>query len=313
MQIAITGATGFVGSLLVQMLAKANHRVVIFTRNPDRARRIFPPAAFPHLDIVAYRPTEPGEWQQAIAGCDGVVNLAGEPIADHRWTPREKQIIQESRVVGTQQLVGAIQQAEPKPQVLVNASAVGYYGSSETAVFDETSPPGDDFLAQVCQGWEAAARAVEPLGTRLVILRFGIVLGQEGGALAKMLTPFKLFAGGPLGTGRQWLSWIHRMDLVNLILQSLQDTNFTGALNATAPQPVRMEEFCATLGEALHRPSWLPVPGFALEVLLGEGAKVVLEGQQVLPQRTQTLGFVYQYPALKPALASILAARALRD
>jgi uncharacterized protein (TIGR01777 family) len=201
--------------------------------------------------------------------------------------------------------VEAIIQAEPKPQVLVNASAIGYYGTSETATFDETSAAGDDFLAHVCQEWESEARKVTEAGVRLVIFRIGIVLGM-GGAIAKMLPPFKLFAGGPIGTGRQWFSWIHQEDLVSLIIRALTQPDMEGVYNATAPNPVRMGEFCATMGQVLNRPSWLPVPGFALEVLLGDGAKVVLEGQQVLPKRTQSTGFQYQYPTVQQALKQVL-------
>lgn len=305
MKVAITGATGFVGSRLVERLQSDGHSAVILTRNPLQAKRLFPTSAVPGVDVVAYTPTESGDWQQAIAGCDGVVNLAGEPIAESRWTPERKQIILKSRQLGTQKLVDAIAQAAQKPSVLVNASAIGYYGTSETATFDETSPPGDDFLAQVCEAWEAEAEKVKQAGVRLVIVRLGIVLGN-GGALAKMIPPFKLFAGGPIGTGKQWFSWIHREDLVNLILQALTQPQMEGVYNATAPNPVRMAEFSHTLGEVMHRPSWLPVPGFALETLLGDGAKVVLEGQQVLPKRTQTTGFQYQYPTVKQAVAEIL-------
>lgn len=305
MKIAITGATGFVGSRLVEKLHQNGDRIVVFTRNPNQATKIFPASAFPNVEIVEYNPTESGEWQGAIAGCDGVVNLAGHPIAEERWTPEVKEKIFKSRQVGTKKIVEAIAQANPKPQVLVNASAIGYYGTSETATFDETSSSGDDFLAEVCQAWEAEAEKVKATGTRLVILRFGIVLG-DGGALGKMLTPFKLYAGGPLGTGKQWFSWIHRNDLVNLIIAALNRTDLSGTFNATAPNPVRMNELCQALGDILQRPSWLPVPSFALELLLGDGAKVVLEGQQVLPKATQDAGFQYQYPTVKPALQNII-------
>lgn len=305
MIVAITGATGFVGSRLVERLNAEGHQILVLTRNPDRARRVFPAIAFRNLEIVEYAPTQSGAWQQSIAGCDGVVNLAGAPIALERWTPERKQEILDSRSLGTRKIVEAIALANPKPSVLVNSSAIGYYGTSETATFDETSPVGDDFLAQVCQAWEAEAKKVQETGTRVVILRTGIVLGM-GGAIAKMLLPFKLFAGGPIGTGRQWFSWIHRDDLVNLILKSLQVPTIEGVLNATAPNPVRMTEFSHILGQVMNRPSWLPVPGFALEALLGDAAQVVLEGQQVLPKRTLDYGFDYQYPTLKQALEQIL-------
>ncbi|MEX0270850.1 TIGR01777 family oxidoreductase [Leptolyngbyaceae cyanobacterium UHCC 1019] len=305
MRVAVTGATGFVGSRLVERLQADGHQVLVLARNPERAGRIFPTAAFPAVEIVAYTPLESGEWQQRLSGCDGVVNLAGEPISE-RWTATHKQGIVESRQVGTQKLVEAIAQANPKPSVLVSASAIGFYGTSETAAFEETSPAGNDFLADVCKVWEAEAQRVKETGVRLVILRLGIVLGM-GGAIAKMLTPFKLFAGGPIGTGKQWFSWIHREDVVNLIMQALTQPSMEGVFNATAPNPVRMAEFCNTLGQVMNRPSWLPVPAFAIEALLGDGAIVVLEGQQVLPKRTQATEFQYQYPALKIALEEVLA------
>ena len=302
MKIAITGATGFVGSRLVERSLSEGHQVLVLTRNPDKAKRVLPAS---NLEIVAYTPTESGNWQDAIAGCDGVVNLAGEPLAEGRWTPARKQAILESRKLGTEKIVEAIAKANPKPAVLVNSSAIGYYGTSETTTFDETSASGNDFLAQVCQEWEAAAQKVKATGTRLVILRTGIVLGK-GGAIAKMIPPFKMFAGGPIGSGRQWFSWIHQEDLVNLMLQALTQPDMEGVFNATAPHPVRMVELSQTLGQVLQRPSWLPVPNFALEALLGDGAQVVLEGQQVLPKRTLSFGFDYQYPTVKPALEAIV-------
>jgi uncharacterized protein (TIGR01777 family) len=289
----------------VERLQADGHQVLVLARNPERATRMFPPAAFPAVEVAAYTPLESGEWQQRLSGWDGVVNLAGEPISE-RWTATHKQSIVDSRQLGTQKLVEAIAQANPKPQVLVSASAIGVYGTSETATFDETSAAGNDFLAEVCKVWEAEAQKVKDAGVRLVILRLGIVLGM-GGAIAKMLTPFKLFAGGPIGTGKQWFSWIHREDVVNLIIQALTQSSMEGVFNATAPNPVRMAEFCNTLGQVMNRPSWLPVPAFAIEALLGDGAIVVLEGQQVLPQRTQTTGFQYQYADLKPALEEVLA------
>ncbi|MEG4517482.1 MULTISPECIES: thylakoid membrane protein ThyD [unclassified Microcoleus] len=305
MKVAIAGATGFVGSRLVEKLQAAGHQVVVLSRDAAKAGRVFPASAYPNLEVVAYTPAESGDWQKSIAGCDAVVNLAGVPIAEERWTEARQQAILDSRKLTTAKLVEAIVNANPRPSVFVSASAIGYYGTSETAEFDETSPAGNDFLAAVCKDWEAAAQPAKNAGTRLAILRLGIVLGM-GGALAKMLPPFKLFAGGPLGTGKQWFSWIHREDVVDLILYALQNPQVEGVLNATAPNPVRMNELCQTLGEVLKRPSWLPVPGFALEMLLGDGAKLVLEGQKVLPKQTLASGFQYQYPTLKLALEEIL-------
>lgn len=304
MKIAITGATGFVGSRLVEKFNAQGDQILVLTRDLQKARRVFPKVAFSNVEVVKYTPTQSGDWQKVISGCDAVINLAGEPISE-RWTTAHKQAILESRQLGTQKIVEAITQANPKPTVLINPSAVGYYGTSETATFDENSPPGNDFLAEVCQKWEAEAKKVKDAGVRLVIIRFGIVLG-DGGALAKMIPPFKIFAGGPIGDGRQWFSWIHREDLVNLILEALKRPNLEGTFNGTAPNPVQMNQLCQTLGEVMNRPSWLPVPSMALEVLLGEGAKVVLEGQQVLPKATEASGFEYQYPTLKPALQEII-------
>jgi uncharacterized protein len=304
MKIAITGATGLVGTRLVEKLSGEGNSIIVFTRNPNKAQKIFPAAAFPNLEVVGYTPQESGDWQQKISGCDAVVNLAGEPIAE-RWTQQQKQAIMESRQLGTRKIVEAIAQAAEKPQVLVSGSAIGYYGTSETAQFDESSSPGSDFLAEVCKQWEAEAQKVKELGVRLVILRIGIVLAN-GGALGKMIGPFKMFAGGPIGSGRQWFSWIHRDDLVNSIALAIASQEMTGVYNATAPNPVRMSQLSQTLGEVLNRPSWLPVPDFVLEILLGDGAIVVLEGQQVLPKNIQGINFNYQYPQLKPALQEII-------
>ncbi|MFO5473244.1 MAG: TIGR01777 family oxidoreductase [Dolichospermum sp.] len=305
MKIAISGATGFVGSRLVERLYTEGHKIIVLTRNVTSAQKVFPASAFPNLEIIAYTPTVSGSWQDTLVGCDGVVNLAGEPIAEERWTPERKQELLNSRKLSTEKIVAAITKMNPRPTVLVNASAIGYYGTSETATFDENSPPGQDFLSQVCKEWEKEAEKVKDIGVRLVILRLGIVLGN-GGALGKMITPFKLFAGGPIGSGRQWFSWIHLDDIVSLIIQALTQPTMNGVYNATAPHPVRMTELSTTMGQVMNRHSWLPVPAFALEAMLGDGAKVVLEGQQVLPQRTLASGFQYQYPNLQPALTQIL-------
>jgi uncharacterized protein len=301
MKIAIAGATGFVGSRLVEQLQAQGHEVVIFTRSPQQVGNRFGQA-----QVVGYEPLKSGEWQQAISGCDAVVNLAGEPIAEKRWTPAQKRTILDSRQIGTHKIVEAIAAANVKPAVLINASAIGYYGTSETSKFDENSPAGKDFLAEVCTAWETAAQAVTAAGTRLVIIRLGIVLGENGGALGKMLAPFSAFVGGPIGSGKQWFSWVHRDDAVKLIIKAITDTQMQGIYNATAPNPVTMADFSQTLGSVMNRPSWLPVPNFALEAMLGEGAIVVLEGQQVVPTQTLAQGFEFQYAQLAPALTAIL-------
>ena len=305
MKVAITGATGFIGSRLVEKLHKQGMKVLVLTRNTNRAYQLFPTTAYPNVEIIAYTPTITGSWQNEIASCEAVVNLAGTPISEGRWTNERKQEILNSRKLTTQKIVEAIANSNNKPKVLINASAVGYYGTSESATFDENSPSGNDFLAQVCQDWEAEANKVIDHGVRLVILRFGIVLGI-GGALAKMITPFKLFTGGPIGSGEQWFSWIHVKDVVNLILYSLVTPEMSGVYNTTAPRPVRMAEFSTTMGKVMNRPSWLPVPAFAIEAMLGDGAILVLEGQKVLPQRALSSGFKFEYENLEPALEEIL-------
>ena len=305
MKVAVTGATGFVGSRLVHRLHDAGHQIKVFARNPERARKVFPTSAYDRVEIVGYTPQQSGDWQASISGCDGVINLAGEAISE-RWTPERKREIMNSRAIGTEKLVEAIGIADVKPKVLVSASAIGFYGTSETAEFYETSEPiKQDFLSQVCQAWEKAAEKVTAYGTRLVTVRIGIVLGM-GGAIAKMLAPFRLYAGGPIGSGKQWFSWVHRDDLVSLFMQSLTDDNMSGVYNGTAPHPVRMAEMCDALGKVMNRPSWLPVPDFVIETLLGDGAVVVLEGQKVLPERTQSTGFSYAYPKVETALRDIV-------
>jgi uncharacterized protein (TIGR01777 family) len=303
MKVAVTGGTGFVGSRLVEKLEAGGHETLLLTRNPDRARQQFPADVYKNVTIVSLATTT---WPSSLSGCDGVVNLAGEPISDARWTADRKKLLMDSRVITTEKLVDAIAAAEVKPKVLVSASAIGFYGTSETATFDESSPAGEDFLAEICKNWEAAANAAQASGTRVVIVRFGIVLGM-GGVIAKMLPPFKLFAGGPIGSGKQGFSWIHRDDLVDLLMQALTEPTMQGVYNGTAPNPVTMGELCTEMGKSLGRPSWLPVPAIALEALLGEGAKLVLEGQKVLPTRSLASGFKFTYSFISDALKQVLA------
>jgi len=303
MRIVITGGSGFIGRRLVARLLEQGDQVLVLTRRPEQARRIL--GESPNLKLLPYDPYQPQAWAAALEGYEGIVNLAGEPLASSRWTEAKKKEIRRSRVETTQALVQALASLNPKPQVMISSSAVGYYGSHpEGDPLTETDPPAQDFLAEVCQAWEAAARPVEELGIRLAILRTGIVLGPDGGALGQMLAPFQFFIGGTIGSGKQWLSWIHREDWVSLVCFLLEQGS--GVFNATAPNPVQMEEFCRTLGQVLGRPSWLPVPELALELLLGEAAQVVLTGQKVIPQAALQIGFTFQYPQLKEALRQIL-------
>ncbi len=278
MNIAITGASGLIGTRLREQLTGAGHSAVAISRGGP-----LPP-------------------------CDALVHLAGEPVAQ-RWTDAAKKRIHDSRVEGTRQLVSALSAQSQRPRVLICASAVGYYGSRGDQILTEASAPGDDFLARVVVDWEEAARSAESLAIRVVSLRFGMVLGH-GGALAKLLPPFRFGVGGRLGSGHQWMAWIHIEDAVNLILFALNLAALRGAINATAPQPVTNEEFTYRLAIALHRPAFLPVPAFALRLALGEMSEMVLASQRVLPTIAKSSGFRFQYPDLQKALENLLAARA---
>jgi uncharacterized protein (TIGR01777 family) len=293
--VAVTGATGLIGTRLVEALLAQGYTVRALTRSPAAAA-----AKLPRRGVEA---VPPARWAEALRGAAAVVNLAGEPIAT-RWTPELKAEIKRSRVATTTRLADAINALPPaeRPRSLVSASAVGYYGNSETATYSESSPAGGDYLAEVCRAWEAAAERAE---TRVVTLRTGIVLAREGGALGKMVPVFQIFAGGPLGSGRQWCSWIHRDDFVGMVLAAIEDDAWRGAYNATAPNPVRMGELCSALGAALGRPSFVPVPDFALRTLLGEGAGVVLDGQRVLPARAQGAGFRFRHESVEAALRDL--------
>ncbi|XP_066323058.1 epimerase family protein SDR39U1 homolog, chloroplastic isoform X1 [Miscanthus floridulus] len=302
MTVSITGATGFIGRRLVQKLLSDDHKVCVLTRSASNAASVFPASTYPGLTIA-----EQGDWEACVRGSSAVVNLAGMPIST-RWSPEVKQEIKQSRVNVTSKVVKYINHAgnaDTRPSVFVSATAIGYYGTSEIHSFDESSPSGNDYLAEVCREWEATACQVNQEDVRLVLLRIGVVLGKDGGALAKMIPLFMMFAGGPLGTGRQWFSWIHLDDLVNLIYESLTNPTYKGVINGTAPNPVRLSELCERLGRIVGRPSWLPVPEFALKAVLGEGASVVLEGQKVLPAKAKDLGFSYRYPYVEDALKAI--------
>jgi len=303
-RLLLLGCSGFVGRELVPFLLKLGHTITLVSRRTQP----FPALAGDRLLCLKLDPADPASWLQdslcqALASAEGVVNLAGEPIADRRWTPEHLERLVTSRVRTTELLVEAMARLPHPPAVLVNGSAVGYYGTSADARFGEDAAAGDDVLGQLCRRWEAAAQAL-PSATRLVILRIGIVLGPDGGALGKMLPVFRAGFGGPVGSGRQWMSWIHRHDLCRLIATALEDTAYTGVYNAVANEPTRMADFAAALGSSLGRPSLLPVPGAILKLLLGDGAQVVLEGQQVLPVRLAAQGFPYQYPELSAALAA---------
>lgn len=306
MKIVVTGATGFVGTKLVERLHTAGDRIVVLSRNSQKALNLFPPSAFPNVEVISYNPLQLGDWASAISGSDAVINLAGEPLAGVRWSDQRKQEIRDSRILTTKVLVEAIAQAEVKPQVFISGSAIGYYGTSLDQTFDEYSDVGNDFLANVCKDWESAADGVTGLGVRLVKLRTGIVLGL-GGAIAKMLPIFQVGGGGKIGNGKQWFSWIHRDDLVELIIYAINNAQVTGVLNGTAPQPVTNEDFTVAFAKAIKRPAFLPVPAAALILIFGEGATVLLDGQRVVPHKAEIYKFTFKYPNIDTALIQIFA------
>jgi uncharacterized protein (TIGR01777 family) len=300
MHIFITGATGFIGRALVLRLQRDAHAVIAWVRNEERARSVL------GAD-VRLLPIDAGESSlgDALAVSDGVVNLAGEPLVG-RWSRQRRQAIIESRVQLTERLVHAMRHAKHQPAVFVSGSAVGYYGDRGDEILTEESVPGDNFLARLCRDWEATALQSESEGVRVVLLRTGIVLGREGGALARMLLPFKLGLGGPIGSGRQYMPWIHLHDHVNMIAAALSDERFSGPLNASAPAPVTNRDFGKALGRALHRPAIMPLPGLALKLALGEASSVLLTGQRAVPEKALRLGFSFQYPEIDSALAEII-------
>lgn len=302
MRLFTTGCTGFIGHGLVPALEAAGHELILATRHPDRARRLSSKA-----QVVVADTSQPGPWQAHVATAEGVINLAGEPIAEKRWTAEYKKLLQDSRLATTRNLVEAIAAADPGPQVLISGSAVGYYGTSDAGEFSEVSAGGADFLAHLCQAWEGAAQRAQHR-CRVVVLRIGIVLGPDGGALGKMLPVFRLGVGGPVGSGRQWMSWIHRTDLCRLIVAALVDPAFRGACNAVAPNPVTMGEMAVALGRIMGRPSLLPVPAPLLQALLGDGAMVVLKGQKVRSDLLVERGFHFAYPRLPEALEDVVRA-----
>lgn len=294
MRILITGGSGFIGQALCRSLLADRDEVVVLTRDARRARKRLPA----EVALV--------ERLREAGNVDAVVNLAGENLADHRWTAARKQAIRESRLGTTRGLVEWMAAREHKPRVLVSGSAVGWYGPRGDEPLSEDASPGSDFAAWLCRDWEAEAEAATALGVRVCRIRTGIVLDADGGALAKMLLPFRLGLGGRFGDGRQWMSWIARADVVGLILWLIRTESARGAYNATAPAPVTNADFSAALGAALHRPVLLPVPAFVLRVMLGEMADLLLTGQRVIPAHAQTQGFRFRYSDLPAALRAIV-------
>lgn len=307
MRIVIAGGTGFLGSPLAEVYAEDGHDVVVLTRRlPAGEARHDSGTGVPGITRVGWKPDgQGGPWAATLDGADAVINLAGEGIGDRRWTPQRKAQLRDSRIIPTRSLAAAIRASAVPPKVLVSASGVGYYGASGDEPKTEDSPAGDDFLAHVCEDWEGEALGAVSPATRVVVTRTGVVLERAGGALTQMMRPFQLFVGGPIGSGRQYISWIHRHDWIEMLRWIVQTPEVTGPINATSPEPVTNREFARALGLALRRPGFVPAPAFVLKLALGEMASLALTGQRVLPARVQALGYHFRYPHLDQAFRGI--------
>lgn len=303
MRFVLAGGTGFLGHALSRHLIDQQHEVVVLSRGA--------PKDIPHgARVVNWSPNgSSGAWASEIDGAHAVLNLTGAGLADRRWSDARKQVLIDSRVLTTRSLAAAVQAARQKPRVFIQTSAVGIYGAHEDGrqTLDEQSPAGSDFLARLCVRWEAETAPVTAAGVRLVIMRNGVILAPNGGALPRMITPFYFLAGGPVATGRQYMSWITLADWVRMTMWGIESGNVTGAINATAPNPVPSKEFARAIGRALHRPSWAPVPGFVLRLLFGEMAQnILILGQRVVPKRALDLGFKFEDPTIDDAMTRVL-------
>lgn len=301
MHVAITGATGFIGGHLVSRLDTEGISWSVLTRSVERARQKLPHAR----SIVHWDPPGTAPEASKLEGLDAVVHMAGVPVAQ-RWTRAAKAAILESRVRSTETLTETLLTLRTPPPVLVSHSAIGFYGPRDDSPLDENATGGSDFLARVCRSWEDAARPAREHGIRVVNPRIGIVLGPDGGALPMMLPPFRLGIGGPIGSGKQWMSWIHIDDVVGLLLHAIREPAIAGPLNATSPAPVRNKEFAQALGAALHRPALLPTPVIGLKLIYGEFADILATGQRVIPAKARQTGYVFRFPDLGDALRDVL-------
>jgi uncharacterized protein (TIGR01777 family) len=308
MRIFVTGGSGLIGRRLVIDRLERGDAVVVLSRDGARAGRLFAADVNPNVRIVEGDPVKPGAWMDKVAGCDAVINLAGAGVADRRWTDAYKRVLRESRIESTRNLASAIARASTPPHVVLTGSAVGYYGDRGDAVLDETDSPGpaSDFLASLCVEWEAAAAPMRDAGARVVALRTGVVLDERGGALPLMMRPFRWFAGGWLGNGRQYLSWIHWRDVLGLIDLALRSPQLDGAMNVAAPEPATNRAFSRALGRAMGRPTWAPAPAFALRALVGEMADSLLSSQRAAPRAALDAGYHFLFPGVEGAIESLL-------
>ena len=303
MNILVAGGTGLLGRAITRELIRLNHFVILLSRNPKKAELLFPPA----LRIAAWDGYTVGPWIKYLDDVEAVINLAGESIGEKRWSSEQKERLRTSRVQATRTLVSAVGKMKKKPRTFISASGVGYYGNVSDGDVTEKSPSGADHLAEVCYFWEREAMKAERHKMRVVLLRSGVVLSKYGGALKRMLLPFRLFVGGPLGSGRQWFPWVHIDDAVAGFVQAIFNKKLSGPVNLAAPGSTTMAEFCTALGRALRRPSLMHVPGFALKLALGEMAgPLLLSGQKAVPKKLLEAGFQFQFPKIDGALRNIL-------
>jgi uncharacterized protein (TIGR01777 family) len=307
MKVVLAGGTGSIGRALAQNLNNAGYEVLILSRDPKPKKKLFPSG----IKLQKWDPGRSDSLKSTLEGVEAVINLSGENLAGSsfipkRWSMKRKEIILESRTTAGKTLTQAILDTSQPPPVFIQASAIGYYGSADNGAFTEESPPGSGFLADVCVSWERSTEEISANGVRRVVIRSAVVLNADEGALMRLILPFKLFVGGPLGSGKQWFPWIHPVDEIRAIRFLLEHENAEGPFNLIAPNPVRNAELAKTLGATLRRPSLIPVPGLALRLALGEVASMVLEGQRAIPKRLEDLGFTFQFPDFKPAIEDVL-------
>lgn len=301
-RIIVTGATGLIGRKLVNALLQRGDNAVVFSRSVNKAKNIFPNS----IELVEWDYLKPELWKSKLENSDAVIHLAGINLFAKRWSNDFKKTVLESRKLSTNNLVEAIKSVAKKPEVFISASGIGYYGDCGEAVLHETSPKGNDFLADVCDVWESEAQKIGDYGIRNIQIRTGLVLSPEDGVLKQMLLPFKLYIGGPLGNGRQWWSWLHIDDIVDIYLYALDNSQLHGPLNAASPNPVRMKEFASTFGKVLRRPSLFPVPKFVLKIVIGETAEVVTASQRVDVKKLFESGYKFGFEKLEDALRDLL-------
>jgi uncharacterized protein (TIGR01777 family) len=301
-RIVVTGATGLIGKAVCQELIARRYDVVVFSRDPAAAREHVSGAA----EYVAWEPSETGPWAAKLDGAWGVISLAGASVAGKRWSEDYKRTLRETRIIGTRGLVRAMTVAKDRPAVFVSGSAIGYYGARDDTPLDESASAGHDFLARLVKDWEAEALQADALGVRTALIRTGVVLDRDEGALPQLKLPVQLFVGGPILPGTQWFSWVHLADEVGIILLALENERARGPINATGPAPQTNRDFYKTLGRVIGRPIWAPVPGFALKALVGEFADTLVTGQRVIPKKALEMGYEFKYATSEAALRAVL-------